>query len=199
MTSPLLKASAVSLAGSPCAAITTTPNHGDESAERLQRGEPDPKENARAQKDKRGNRALNDREVERARMMRGDVEERDEGGVSGRAHDGEIDPARAKGRPVLAQRRTGGDQNGDQRHRPPKRGQGHRPDLADRQSPDDRVGGPNQRGATSSRIGLAQADCMSPVLGAVSVGHQRLQSSRIARNSRSGAGANLNNGTRATA
>ena len=114
MTSPLLKASAASLAGSPCAAITTTPSMVMSGAERLQRGEPDAEKSARAEEDKRGDRALDDREIERARMMRGDIEERDEGRVSGRAHDGEIDPARAQRRPVLSQRRAGGDQNGNQ-------------------------------------------------------------------------------------
>ena len=41
------------------------------------------------------------------------------------------------------------------------------PDLADRQSADDRVRRPDQRRENSSRIGFAQADCMSPALGAV--------------------------------
>ena len=109
MTSPLLKASAASLAEIALRGDHAHPNHGDDSAERLQGGEPHPEENPRSKQDKRGDGALDDGEIERARVMGGEIEERVEGRESGSAHDREVDPARAERRPVLPQRRAGGD------------------------------------------------------------------------------------------
>ena len=51
-------------------------------ADRLQRGEPHAEEHARADQDERRDRALDDRQVERAGAVRGEIEERVEGGVA---------------------------------------------------------------------------------------------------------------------
>ncbi len=100
-------------------------------------------------------------------MMRGDIEERDEDRISGRAHHGEIDPARAQSGPVLPQRRAGGNQNGNERHRPLRHVSVIGPIWPTANRPTIEWAAQISVVMTSNRIGFAQADCMSPVLGAV--------------------------------
>ena len=82
------------LAGSPCAAITPTPSMVTRAPSACSAVNRTPEKNTRADENKRRDGALDDREIKRARTMRGDIEERNEDRVSGRAHHREIDPAR---------------------------------------------------------------------------------------------------------